>query len=684
MPQLPHYQAIFERSPVAECLLTASPQPTVLAANDAFLIASGRSRDELVNKRLFEAFPVDPDGINGRALADCREALERVLASGEAVHSPRLRFSVRVTLADGSVSFEDRYWSTMDTPIFDSEGRLKYIAHRAEDVTERWHMERALHRLSARQAFLLELGDRLRPLASADEVVDAASAMLGQYLDIARVSYAEIDDAQGTFFVRRNWLNVGRTSIVGERRRLDDFGPEIIALLRAGQPMVVQDVTEDPRTRQHADAYTSIAIRANLAIPLVKSGQLSIVLSLQHDAPHHWSPEHVELAAEVAERTWATAESARAQQELRDAERRKDEFLAMLAHELRNPLAPISVAAELLSRKQLDAAGLARTSQVIARQARHMTGLVDDLLDVSRVTRGLVSITATPQDLRSVVTDAVEQVRPLIEAQRHALQLGLPPQPAMVRGDAKRLVQIVTNLLNNAAKYTQPGGRIELTLSVEPQQVRLMVRDNGIGIAHDLQPHIFELFAQAQRTPDRRQGGLGIGLALVRSLVALHGGQVSGLSDGLDHGSTFFVTLPRLAPTAPPGDGQTGDGAVRGLRLLVVDDNTDAADMLRMLLEAVGHTVTVANTPQDALDIAAGVHFDAGLLDIGLPDMDGYELVRRLRAMSTGAATTWIALTGYGQEEDRRRALLAGFTEHLGKPADPQRLFAFLEAVRAP
>jgi signal transduction histidine kinase/CheY-like chemotaxis protein len=361
--------------------------------------------------------------------------------------------------------------------------------------------------------------------------------------------------------------------------------------------------------------------------------------------------------------------------ELRAANRQKDQFLAMLAHELRNPLAPIMTAAQLLKLGRLDSKSAANASEIIVRQAEHMTDLVNDLLDVSRVTRGLVTLEKEELDLNVIVSAAVEQVRPLIDARRHALTLQLSGQSAHVTGDRTRLVQVISNILNNAAKYTAPGGRIVLAVTVGDERVTVSVRDNGVGIAPEVLPYIFDLFTQAERTPDRSQGGLGIGLALVKSLVALHGGTVHARSEGLGQGSEFSICLPCAvrSPAEAANDGGAAADAVQdngNLRVLVVDDNADAAQMLAALLEVQGHAVSVEYDARGALARARSEHPDVLLLDIGLPDMDGYELARRLRAQPENARATLVALSGYGQNQDRAEAQQAGFDHYLVKPAD--------------
>ncbi len=684
------YQSVFDSSPIGECLLSPVDDPVILAVNDSFLRASGRHRGDLVGQRLFSAFPGNPDDAGDSGVAALRASLARVIASRRPEALPLQRYPIRIVQPGGKEAFEERYWHAVNIPIFDAAGGLACIAHRTEDVTERARIAEALERGTGRQAFQLALADRLRPLTSPEEITGAASSMLGERMRITRVTYVEIDDPGGTF-VQRQWLSQGGQVPVSERRQLDDFGPEIIATLRRGEPLVIRDVRTDLRTRPHAEAYAGIDVRSNLAIPLVKSGRLTTVLSLQHDQPRDWNQAEIDLASDVAERTWSAAENAKAQEELREANRRKDEFLAMLAHELRNPLAPISVAAGLLARGPLDAESLKRTSAIIARQVRHMSGLVDDLLDVSRVTRGVVALEESPHDMKAVMAHAVEQVRPLMEAHRHHLTVDLPPSAATVLGDGNRLIQVVGNLLNNAAKFTPPGGHIHASLAVEGgDKVVVRVRDDGIGVPKDLQPRVFDLFAQAERSPDRSQGGLGLGLALVKSLVEQHRGTVSVSSQGAGTGSCFTVCLPLLAAppragTAPPPAEQerVGHGAGRGVDVLVVDDNEDAAEMLRALLQHAGHRVRVAHHPDEALRDAARRPPEVGLIDIGLPAIDGYEVVRRLRAQAATAKGRYVALTGYGQGSDREQALAAGFDEHLVKPADPQALLALLGRLAA-
>jgi PAS domain S-box-containing protein len=373
---------------------------------------------------------------------------------------------------------------------------------------------------------------------------------------------------------------------------------------------------------------------------------------------------------------------------LRDTDRRKDEFLAMLAHELRNPLAPIGAAAHLLRLGRLDEGRVRHTSEIIGRQVEHMTHLINDLLDVSRVTRGLVELDTAALDLVPVLADAVEQVAPLMQAKRHQLISYVAPETALVMGDKKRLVQVVTNILNNAAKYTPEGGTIVLRSTVEPDQALIEVADNGIGMTPVLAAHVFDLFAQAERSSDRSAGGLGLGLALVKSLVELHHGSVTCDSAGPGQGSRFTVRLPRLrtqaadaATDAVPGHAGHAAPAMDALRVLVVDDNIDAAAMLGMVLESAGHRVMIEHDSRAALARARTERPDVCILDIGLPDIDGNELARRLLAQGESANAVLIAVTGYGHDSDRRRTLAAGFAHHLVKPADSGELARILTEI---
>ncbi len=360
------------------------------------------------------------------------------------------------------------------------------------------------------------------------------------------------------------------------------------------------------------------------------------------------------------------------QDALRDADRRKDEFLAMLAHELRNPLSPVRSAAAVLRRSPELSPTLAPLVTVIDRQVRLLARLVDDLLDVSRITRGALNLQRRTLDLAEVVHHAIEIARPALDARAHRFEVQLSELPVWVEGDFARLTQAVANLLDNAAKYTEPHGRVELVLEAVAGHAVLRVRDDGIGIPASLRPSIFELFVQGDRSLDRSVGGLGIGLSLVRRVAELHGGTVTVDSAGAGRGSEFILSLPIANPQGATAAATPLPIDTTARRVLVVDDNVDAAESLAMLLRLEGHEVRTAHSGRQAIDTVCQWRPASVLLDIGLPGMDGYEVARRLRESPDGAGLRLVAVTGYGQPDDRSAAAAAGFDAHLVKPVSPE------------
>jgi PAS domain S-box-containing protein len=374
------------------------------------------------------------------------------------------------------------------------------------------------------------------------------------------------------------------------------------------------------------------------------------------------SQRNMALALAITKREAAEAE-------LRLAVRQKDAFLAMLAHELRNPLAPIRHAGELLIRTVGPDSKAQRLLAIIARQTDQLSRLVDDLLDVARIAQNRIALRQQPLEISSLIDQAVETVQPLINEKRHQLRVDKPAMPLYVHGDRARLAQSLSNLLHNAVKYTDPGGTIRLIATASDDHLEFEVRDSGIGIADHLLPHVFDLFVQSERTLDRAQGGLGIGLSIVKGLIEMHGGTVKAASDGAQRGSTFTIRLPRITPPEITHPAHRPASGVKR-RVLIVDDNVDAADSLAMLLESDGHEAETAYSANTALEAVERVRPEIVLLDVGLPLTDGYEIARRLRASNTVPGMRLVALTGYGREEDRERARAAGFDDHLLKPAD--------------
>ncbi|HEX3151551.1 MAG TPA: PAS domain-containing protein [Gemmataceae bacterium] len=368
---------------------------------------------------------------------------------------------------------------------------------------------------------------------------------------------------------------------------------------------------------------------------------------------------------------------------LRDADRRKDEFLATLAHELRNPLAPIRNGLAILSQSTGDPAKFEQATSMMGRQLQQMVRLIDDLLDMSRVSRGKLELRFERVELASVIRHAVESCRPLVESGRHELTVELPAEPVWLNADSVRLTQVVGNLINNACKFTQDGGQIQLTAERQGSDVVVAVKDNGIGIPDDKIDAIFELFTQVDRTLEKSQGGLGIGLTLVKQLVEMHGGSIAAQSEGPGKGTEFLVRLPVAVDEAPTHAVNPTDMKVSGRRVLVVDDNRDSAESLGMLLKMMGNEVFMAHDGQEAVETAARVEPDAIVLDIGLPKLNGYEACRRIRQQAGGAEMTIIAVTGWGQDDDRRKSREAGFNGHLVKPVDPSALLKFLSPATA-
>ena len=380
--------------------------------------------------------------------------------------------------------------------------------------------------------------------------------------------------------------------------------------------------------------------------------------------------EHLALEAKLREQAARLAE----------ADRRKDEFLAMLAHELRNPLAPIRNAVQILTLKQAALpSDLRWVVEAVARQTDQLAHLVDDLLDVARITRGHIELVRRPVSLEEIVTAAVEAASPCIEARAHTLTVDLPPGPVHLEADGTRLAQVLANLLNNAAKYTEDGGHIRLCARASAEHLEVQVEDDGIGIAPGLLPRIFDLFVQADRSLDRSQGGLGLGLTLVRRLVELHGGSVEANSPGLGGGSTFVVRLPGalISRPSPSTRGLEPEQGGPGRSVLVVDDNADSAETIALLLRLSGHRVHTAHDGHTGLELARTLEPEVVILDIGLPRLSGYEVAQQIRARA-GPQPMLVALTGYGQESDRRRCLEAGFDHHLLKPLEPGALEALV------
>src|SRR5688572_27175068 len=526
------------------------------------------------------------------------------------------------------------------------------------------------------------------------ETLNQVGRTLSAELDLERVVQAVTDAATeasgaqfGEFFY--NVTNESgepsvRYSLSGLPRDSAVFAP---ALERSG---IVRsdDITSDARVIPRAH----LPVRSYLAVPVIsRSGEVLGGLFFGHEKTGVFTERAERVVAGIAAQAAIAMDNARlyrAEREtaakLRDADRRKDEFLATLAHELRNPLAPIRTGLHLLRVTQPGSDSAEQARAMMERQLGHLVRLVDDLLEVSRISRGKIDLRRAPIELAAVVLSAVETSRPAIEAARHQLDIGLPARPLIVDADFVRIAQVIANLLNNAAKYTDAGGHIALTVRGEASDAVISVRDDGVGIPAELLPRVFDMFAQVDRNLDRAQGGLGIGLALAKSLVEMHGGTIEARSEGPGRGSEFIVRLPASEAAPRPAAGEAPffaslKPARARRRVLVVDDNVDAAEALGLLLGEMGCEVHIAHGGAAAIEAARAHPPQLVLLDISMPGVDGYGVVRRLRQELSFADVPFIAITGLGRDEDREKAHAAGFNEHLVKPVEPEALRQLLE-----
>lgn len=568
------------------------------------------------------------------------------------------------------------------SPIRNINGQIDGMFTAAVETSERVRAER-------RTAFQLMLADRLRGLATPDEIIATATELLCAHLQVARAFYAEIDDKTSTFNIPSRWAQGTGLPQLPARGIIDEFSPYLLKTLRQGQMVVVDDLSADARFAGFDQAYSALAISAIVIVPLIRNDQLRGNLNVAHSSARKWTADDMTVIADVAERTWDAVERARAEESLRTSNQRQTEFLSTLAHELRNPLAPIRSGLTVLSMKGDSVEAVAKVRGVMERQVSYMVTLIDDLLDVARITGGKLVLKKASMDLKLALSNAVEVSLPHIEAGKHVLHVALPEHAMLAEIDATRIAQVVGNLLNNAAKYTPSGGKIELALRRDGDVAVISVSDNGIGIPAEAMTSVFEMFSQIRHGLDRSQGGLGIGLSLVRRLVEMHGGSVFASSAGAGLGTTFTIRLPlaqQMVDFVEPVPAQSPDNARSAgglpLEILVVDDNVDAATTLSMLLEMQGHRVKTAHDGLDALEQIK--HFVPQLvfLDIGMPRMNGYEAARIMRRQEQGKNACLVALTGWGAEVDRLQAKEAGFNFHLTKPvqtADIERILGSLD-----
>jgi PAS domain S-box-containing protein len=570
------------------------------------------------------------------------------------------------------------------SPIRTPDGQVQGASKIARDITPRKRAEETLRRQSERLRLLWEAAAVLLTADDADGMVRTLFGRIGPHLGVDAYFNHVLNDS-GDALRLSSYEGVSAES-ARHLARLD-LGEGVggaVALQR--RPMVATRIQQSDDAA--VQALKPLGIRACACNPLVAGDRLIGTLCFASRVKDAFDDEEIAFIETICHYVTVACERLRLLNELQQSGIRKDEFLAMLAHELRNPLAPIRTALQVLHLKGSPVPDARWSRAVIDRQVQHLTRLVDDLLDISRITRNKLVLRRSPIELGEVITGAVESSRPLIEQCGHELTVSLAPEPVYVDGDPVRLSQVFQNLLNNAAKYTERGGRVSLTAEREDDDVVVRVTDTGVGIPPDSLPRLFEMFYQADRSLERAQSGLGVGLALVRRLVEAHGGRVEARSEGVGKGSEFTVRLPVLAePAAVPGPqaGNEQRNAISGLRILVADDNRDSADLFAMFLEMMGNEVETAYDGVAAVEAAERFRPDAVLLDIGMPRLNGEDACRRIRSTPWGRDAVLIAVTGWDNEENRRRIADAGFDAHLVKPVDPVSVADLLASrLRAP
>jgi len=547
----------------------------------------------------------------------------------------------------------------------------------------------AAERASRRLAFLAEASDVLATSLDLEATLRALSRLVvPQFADVGIVSLMSTDgQAERHEMV---WSTTDRDNPL-LTASLSELGDPVVdgALLRvreSGRPETIERDADGPHASRIA-LPRGLAVHSLMLVPLLVRGRKLGVLTLGLDAAsRRFDADALAMVADLATRGATALDNALLFRKIQDEDQRKNEFLAMLAHELRNPLAPISNAVHILRVSETDSVKVAWARDLIGRQLKQLVRLVDDLLDVSRITRGKIELKIETVDVAQVVAAAIETSRPNIDAQRHTLSLQLPLEPLALRGDFARVAQILSNVVNNAAKYTPRNGRISLSVSREEDEVVFRIRDSGVGIPPEFIASIFDPFTQADRTLARSHGGLGIGLTLVRRLVEMQQGRVSVRSEGRNRGSEFTVHLPVASEVGQSAEtniaSASSDASPAGLCVLVVDDNRDVADSTASIMRMNGCDVHVVYDGRAAIESVQRLRPDAVLLDIGLPAIDGYLVAEHIRAQPENGRTMIVAVSGYGQEQDRQRSKSVGFDYHVVKPIDPAVLAGLVGSLR--
>lgn len=655
------YQTIFEASTQGFCLLEKVPMPLAAPPNFRYLLTNPALEQLLgLHQPVGQMIRQSIDQPQIHRLDD----YDRVAWTGQPTH------------VEHYVAALDR-WLTVD--VFRANHQEPYwIGVLLDDITQAKKAE-------AQQAFLLRLSDALRPLADASQIQATALQILGQYLKVDRVLYAEVEPDEAHFVITTNYVHGNFPQMVG-RFRLNDFGKTPDSQ-RLGQTLVLPDIHQVAESDEHLRSYLAAGVVSIIGIPLRKGGHWVASLTVHHGRPRQWTAQEVALVEETAERTWAALERARAEQALRRQDQRKDEFIAMLGHELRNPLAILANTLLYLDLTggQNETMSYAQGVAQMSRQVQHLGRMVDDLLDVSRIRQGKIRILRQPTDLVELVSQTVKSAQSLYQQRGRCLSWQLPESPLLVLGDGARLAQMLMNLLTNGAKYTDEGGQVWVSLEPEGNQAVLRVTDDGMGIPLEELTAIFEVFVQRHTSLDRPQGGLGLGLAVVKQIVEGHEGRIVAYSLGRGQGSTFVVQLPLLTQTPSVEPLMTAKSTIHPdrIQVLLVDDNQELADITAKILESLGYVVQVCYSGQEAIATAEAMRPDVVLLDISMPNLDGYTVCRQIRQQAWGQRLPLIAMTGFGQEADKQRSWAAGFDEHLLKPMDYTTLPELLRKTMA-
>lgn len=623
------FTRLFRASPAPFLIIKPdAPRFTIAEVNDAYLAATMRRREEVLGRGIFEAFPGNPEDATIEGVSILRASIERVLASRQ----PDAILGLKYDIMRPDGTFEERWWSPVNSPVLDENGEVEAIIHNANDVTEEHRAEAALRKSEERLRLAL------------------AAARMGTWR-------CEVDADRHERDANLNRL-LGRPA----EPSVSPFADFLSCIHPADRDRV-------------ADGFhASVQHGHNLSLEFRVPRPDGTVRWLRDQGDVFGGSEGRYLAGacvDVTDLKEAEDAQRRLAADLSDADRKKDDFIALLAHELRNPLAPIRNGLNVLRLAGADHEALRETRGIMERQITHMVRLIDDLLDVSRINRNKMDLRLSDVTLAEAVSSAVETARPLIDAGGHTLTISVPDRPIHLEADLMRLSQVFSNLLTNSAKYTRHGGKIRLTAERRGGDVAVSVRDDGIGIPPGALKNIFNMFSQIDRSVERTTGGLGIGLALVKGLVEMHGGTVAAASEGEGRGSTFTVTLPIVAMPAAPAStmGSSGHARVRR-RVLVVDDSRDGADTLARMLCLMGNDVKIANNGLDAFEAAGEFLPEVVLMDVGMPVLNGLDATRRIREQAWGRGMTIIALTGWGQEGDKERSREAGCDGHLVKPVD--------------